>query len=138
MQKSIVFFAALTGLVACVEGNAPTDPRVAQIQSGELSTNNLIIYDNGSRMTFGMQVLGSSGNFELAGPTIVFVIQSLATGDPERMEADGINAEEYTAYLLPEGELLTLEALQRMQRIGPIDPKLSHEKIRAQFGIGDR
>lgn len=127
---------ALALLSACGGPGDAADPRLQQLRDGELPANNLIIYDRGARKTIGLRVLGDSGSFELAGPTVVYVFRSFNPGDAEQMKNSGIEADEHTAYLLPSGASPTLDALQRMQRIGPIDPAMSDEQLAARFRLG--
>ena len=71
----------------------------------------------------------------MAGPTIVYIFRTLHPNDAAQMQRDGLTVQENSAYLLPEGATLSLDALKNMQRIGPIDPAMSDAKLAVRFGI---
>lgn len=132
---------ALTLLVASVAacGQAPDQPdlRVARVESGYLTADNLIVFHRGVRQTIGRQVLGEDGQFRPAGPTVVFVFRSLAPEDAAQLSRDRIDAQENTAYLLPEAARDSVDALRAMRKIGAIDPALGNEQLARQFGVGE-
>lgn len=137
MRMRTPWMLTLTLLAACGAQEDAGDPRVVALREGELPADNLIIYDRGRRKTMGTQVLGASGSFELAGPTVVYVFRSFNPDDAEQMQRDGIVARENSAYLLPSGASPTLDALQRMQLIGPIDPAMDDEQLALKFRLGE-
>lgn len=137
MRTRMPWMLTLTLLAACGAPDDTGDPRVQQLRDGELPADNLIIYDRGRRKTVGMQVLGASGSFELAGPTVVYVFRTFNPGDAEQMRRDGISAEENSAFLLPSGAAPTLEALQQMRLIGPVDPAMTDEQLAREFRLGE-
>lgn len=133
---SMPLLAGVLGSISCGGVNAPPDPRVALVQSGELPADNLIIYDKGARISRGTKVLNTAGAFEMRGPTIVYVVRELARGDADGLQRDGLHVEEHTAYLLHAGAAaLNLEALQKMRRIEPVDPAMTVAQIAVRFGF---
>lgn len=112
------------------------DPRAAQVRSGELPVDYLMIYENGRQVYFGTQRMTPNGAWEPAGPTIVFVIRQFGPNDAQTLIEQGIVAAENTAYLLPESmSQPTLEAMQLMTLIEPIDANMSESDIKAHYGI---
>ena len=138
-SRFFLLFCALTlTLVACGGSGRSADPRAALVASGELPVNYLHIYDNNGLMSFGTQVLSGSGSFEPVGPTIVLVVRNIAQAEIDEMAADGVQVEAHTAYLLTEGDKVpTQEALQRMSRIGVVDPGMTPDEIKARFHLCD-
>ncbi len=132
----LVLSALALSLVACDGRSA--DPRAAQVASGELPVNYLHIYDDNGLMSFGSQVLGSSGNFEPVGPTIVLIVRNVSQAGLDELAADGIQVEPHTAYLLAEGDKTpTNEALKRMSPIGAVDAALSPAEVRTYFRMAN-
>lgn len=133
---SLLLFAFALALGACNGGSA--DPRAAQVASGELPVNYLHIYDKNELMSFGSQVLSSSGNFEPVGPTIVLIVRNIPQEGIDELAADGIKVEAHTAYLLAEGDKApTNESLKRMSRIDDVDAALSPAEVRTHFRMAN-
>lgn len=134
MLQKVFIALLLVSLGSCGNSSAPTDPRIEKVRSGQLSADNLIVFDQGVRRTFGTRVLADDGEFRVAGPTVVYVFRSFSPGDVDQWAQDGINAEENTAYLLPEGASASIKALQLMHEIGPIDASMSDQQLAQKFG----
>lgn len=126
--------------------------KTVTLKPEEIAANNVIIDDNGvptalgsfSAHPFGspdpvtgeVKWSGTPSKLTPSGPTIVYIFKSIPPESIEVLEEFNIEAEENTAYLLPYGAEMGLEALQGMQLIGPIDPSLSYEELAALFGVG--
>ncbi len=126
--------------------------KTVTLKPEEIAPDNVIIDDNGvptalgsfSAHPFGspdpvtgeVKWGGAPSKLTPSGPTIVYIFKSIPSESLEVLEEFNIEAEENTAYLLPYGAEMGLEALQGMQLIGPIDPSLSYEELAALFRVG--
>jgi len=126
--------------------------KTVTLKPEEIAPDNVIIDDNGvptalgsfSAHPFGspdpvtgeVKWTGAPSKLTPSGPTIVYIFKSIPPESLEVLEEFNIEAEENTAYLLPYGAEMGLEALQGMQLIGPIDPSLSYEALAALFRVG--
>ncbi len=127
-------------------------PKAVPLKPEEIAPDNVIIDDNGVPTALGslsghpfgspdpvtgeVKWTGAASKLVPSGPTIVYIFKSIPPESIEVLEEFNIEAEENTAYLLPYGAQMGLEALQGMQLIGPIDPSLSYDELAALFRMG--
>jgi hypothetical protein len=133
------------------ENSADSDAAVI-LEPEDIAANNVIIDHNGSASSIGpisgrpfgavnpetgkVVWTGAPGRLWPSGPTIVYIFKSLPIESVEFLKEFEIEVDENTAYLLPYGAEIGIDAFKEMQRIGPIDPTLSNLDLAALFGVG--
>ena len=162
MNSGKILFACLMLVAGCADQESHSgagaaeagatdanDDALVALVAEDIVADNVIIDDNGSAISIGplsgrpfgapdpetgeIVWTGAATIMGPSGPTIVYIFKSVPDGASEGLD---FVIEENTAYLLPYGAAMNLEALEQMRRIGPIDPSLTNEELAASFGVG--
>lgn len=136
---------------AAVAETADDGDAAVALAPGDIVANNVVVDHNGSASSIGsisgrpfgavspetgkVVWTGANGQLWPSGPTIVYIFKSLPIESVELLKDYEIEVEENTAYLLPYGAEIGIDAFKEMQRIGPIDPTLSNMELAALFGV---
>lgn len=152
MRVHAVFAAVFIAVSGCGEESAEktSKAKMALVAAGEIEADNVVIDNLGlTKMTGSMlfslgepdpttgEMLytGRVGGPKPAGPVIVYVFKRVNPETSASLAAAGVTVDDYTAYRLPDGADLTIDALREAQAIGRIDPNMTDDDIIALFGL---